>query len=80
MRTGRDANIDDCQLLTAQELSNMLKLHPRSCRRLGRQAEAGLVDFPKPLRITPKTVRWRLSDVQAYIARLTGGRTESCRN
>jgi predicted DNA-binding transcriptional regulator AlpA len=36
-------------------------------------AEAGQGDFPRPLRIGPKTVRWRLSDVEAYLAALAGG-------
>jgi predicted DNA-binding transcriptional regulator AlpA len=40
--------------------------------RLATQAEAGQGNFPKPLRIGPKTVRWRLSDVKAYLSALAG--------
>jgi predicted DNA-binding transcriptional regulator AlpA len=47
-------------------------MHPRSIWRLAAQAEAGLCNFPQPLRIAPKTIRWRLSDVQAYLAALAG--------
>jgi hypothetical protein len=39
---------------------------------LAAMAEAGRGDFPQPLRIGPKTVRWRLSDVEAYLAALAG--------
>ena len=38
-------------------------------------AEAGLGNFPKLLRVGPKTIRWRLSDVQAYLATLAGEST-----
>jgi hypothetical protein len=41
-------------------------------RRLAAVAEAGQGDFPRPLRIGSKTVRWRLSDVEAYLAALAG--------
>ena len=62
-----------CQLLTVKQLATMLEIHARTCWRLSALAEAGLSDFPKPLRIGPKTVRWRLSDVQAYLATLAEG-------
>ena len=64
----------DVQLLDVKEIASLLRMHPRSIWRLAAQAEAGLGNFPKPLRIGPKTVRWRLSDVQAYLAALAEGR------
>ena len=60
------------QLLTVTELASALGVHKRTCWRLAAQAEAGQGDFPRPLRIGPKTVRWRLSDVEAYIAAMAG--------
>ena len=61
------------KLLTVKELAAMLGVHERTCWRLAAMAEAGQGDFPRPLRIGPKTVRWRLSDVEAYLAALAGG-------
>jgi len=69
-------NATDVQLLDVREVAELLRMHPRSIWRLAAQAEAGQSNFPKPLRIGPKTIRWRLSDVQAYLAALAeeGGR------
>ena len=64
----------DVQLLDVREVAGLLRMHPRSIWRLAALAEAGQGDFPKPLRIAPKTIRWRLSDVQAYLAALAGER------
>jgi len=64
----------DVQLLDVREVAGLLRMHPRSVWRLAAQAEAGLCNLPKPLRIGPKTIRWRLSDVQAYLAALAGER------
>ena len=61
-----------CQLVTVRELSSLLKEHPGTIWRQTALAEAGHGDFPKPLRLGPKTIRWRLSDVQAYLDRLQG--------
>ena len=62
-----------CQLLAVKQLAAMLGIHERTCWRLAAMAEAGQGDFPRPLRIGPKTVRWRLADVEAYLAALAGG-------
>lgn len=61
-----------CQLLTVKQLAAMLGIHERSVWRLSALAEAGHRGFPKALRIGPKTVRWRLADVEAYLATLAG--------
>ena len=64
---------DAIRLLTVKELAAMLGVNERTCWRLAAQAEEGLVEFPTPLRIGPKTVRWRLGDVEAYLAALAAG-------
>jgi len=71
---GAAAPPSDVQLLDVKQLAAALGMHPRSIWRLAAQAEAGLGSFPKPLRIGPKTIRWRMSDVQAYLAALAGER------
>jgi predicted DNA-binding transcriptional regulator AlpA len=65
---------DQLKLLTVRELAAALGVHERTCWRLAALAEAGQGDFPRPLRIGPKTIRWRLADVEAYLAALAGGR------
>ncbi len=55
------------RLLTIKELATVLNVNERTCWRLAHQAEAGIGRFPKPLRLAPKTIRWRLSDVESYI-------------
>jgi len=67
-----DRTTPSCQLLTVRKVACLLSLHPRSVWRLTGLAEAGLSDFPRPLRLGPKSVRWRLSDVEDYLARLAG--------
>ncbi len=61
------------RLLTVKDLAASLGMHERSVWRLAAQAEAGRDNFPRPLRIGPKTVRWRPADVEAYLAALAGG-------
>ena len=58
-----------------RELANILQIGERTCWRLATQAEAGEGNFPKPLRIGLRMARWRLSDVEAYITSLAGGKT-----
>jgi predicted DNA-binding transcriptional regulator AlpA len=60
------------KLLTVKELAAMLGVNERTCWRLAAMAEAGHGDFPRPLRIGPRTVRWRVADVEAYLAALAG--------
>ena len=64
------------QLLTVRDVANRLRIHAGTVWRFVALAEAGHSDFPRPLRLAPKTVRWRLSDVLAYLDRLanTGSR------
>jgi predicted DNA-binding transcriptional regulator AlpA len=65
-------SLAEVRLLDVKELAAVLGMHPRSIWRLAAMAEAGQGNFPKPLRIGPKTIRWRLVDVQAYLAALAG--------
>lgn len=60
------------RLLTVKERADMLGVHERTCWRLAAMAEAGQGDFPRPLRIGPKTIRWRLADVEEYLGVLAG--------
>ena len=62
------------RLLTVKELAAALGVHERTCWRLAAMAAAGQGDFPRPLRIGPKTVRWRVADVETYLAALTEAR------
>jgi predicted DNA-binding transcriptional regulator AlpA len=68
------------QLLTVSDIAGLLQITERTCWRLARQAEAGIGVFPRPLRIAPRTVRWRTSDVEAYIARLAAPGEKGTRN
>ena len=76
MRTGihpdRKGLPENLRLLTVRQVAALLGIHTRSVWRLAALAKAGRGDFPPPLRIGPKTVRWRLADVQAYLANLAG--------
>ena len=67
---GQEQAIAACHLLDVKQLAGLLGIHERTVRRLAAMAEAGHGDFPRPLRIGPKTVRWRLADVEAYLAAL----------
>jgi predicted DNA-binding transcriptional regulator AlpA len=66
--------VAEVQLLDVRQIASVLGVNTRTVWRLAALAEAGQKDFPKPLRIGPKTIRWRLSDVQAYLAALAGER------
>jgi predicted DNA-binding transcriptional regulator AlpA len=62
------------KLLTVKDLAGMLGISKRTCWRLAAMASAGQGDFPKPARISARTVRWRPADVEAYLARLAAAR------
>ena len=69
-----------CRLLTTEELADLLGIGRRTCWRLAARAEAGDGDFPRPLRLGSRMVRWRLADVEVYIASLAMRRGERHRN
>jgi predicted DNA-binding transcriptional regulator AlpA len=60
----------DCQLWTIKDLSARLKLHVGTIWRLSALAESGHGTFPRPVRLGAKTVRWRASDITAYLDKL----------
>jgi predicted DNA-binding transcriptional regulator AlpA len=72
----RETNVKETtRLLTVKELAAALGVHERTCWRLAAMADAGQGDFPRPLRIGPRIIRWRIVEVEAYLAALaTGGR------
>ena len=59
-------------LLNVKQVAKVLGIHERTIWRLAGLAEMGEGNFPKPLRIGPKTVRWRLEDLEAYLSALVG--------
>jgi len=71
----REMNVKETtRLLTVKELAAALGVHERTCWRLAAMAEAGQGDFPRPLRIGPRIIRWRIAEVEAYLAALAGAR------
>jgi predicted DNA-binding transcriptional regulator AlpA len=60
-------------LVDVKTLSKLLGVSERQCWRLTAMAEAGRSDFPRPLRLGTRTVRWRLGDVERYLAALAEG-------
>lgn len=62
MKPPTDPRFAEAQLLTAREVAALLRIHPRS---VWRATAAG--DIPKPIRIGPKVVRWRLTDLAVFI-------------
>ena len=65
--------VQQIKLLTVTDLAGVLGISKRTCWRLSAQAEAGQGRFPRPLRLGPKTVRWRVADVEAYLGHMAGG-------
>jgi len=70
--TKRNDGTATVKLLTVRELSAALNIHERTAWRLAALAEGGHGSFPRPLRLAPKTVRWRLADVEKYLSALAG--------
>lgn len=61
---------DADRLMDVRELSRTLAICRSLCWRFAAEARAGLRDFPVPVRLKPRIVRWRQSEVQAYISGL----------
>jgi predicted DNA-binding transcriptional regulator AlpA len=57
-------------LLTVREVAGVLGIHVRTVWRLSAMAEMGEGDFPRPVRIAKKTIRWRQQDLEGYIEAL----------
>ncbi len=58
-------------LMTARDVAAVLAVGERTIWRMTSRAKAGAGRFPKPVRLTPKTVRWRRRDVQEYLEDLS---------
>ncbi|MBE3099915.1 MAG: helix-turn-helix domain-containing protein [Planctomycetes bacterium] len=70
----RETNVKETtRLLTVKELAAALGVHEQTCWRLAAMAEAGQGDFPRPLRIGHRIIRWRIAEVEAYLASLAAG-------
>jgi predicted DNA-binding transcriptional regulator AlpA len=54
----------DRQLLTKEEVAEMLGVRTKTIEEWCRQVPG----FPRPLRVTARTVRFRLADVNRFIA------------
>jgi predicted DNA-binding transcriptional regulator AlpA len=54
-------------------VGSLLKLHTRTVWRLSALAESGQGGFPRPLRLAEKTVRWRATEIAAYLDQLANG-------
>ena len=59
-------------LLNVKQVAKVLGIHERTVWRLAGLAEMGEGNFPKPLRIAGKTVRWQQKDLETYISNLAG--------
>lgn len=65
---------DALQLLDIRDLAQLLCLSIPTLWRNVSKAEAGLLPgWPPALRLGPKTIRFRRSDVQRYLDGLAGG-------
>lgn len=64
---GLDPRLAAVALLDVRTVARLLGISLRNVWRLSAIAEAGHGNFPRPLRLGPKTVRWRLQDVEKYI-------------
>ena len=71
--TGIEPQLVHLTLLDVRSVSRLLRISPRQIWRLVAMAEAGRGTFPKPLRLGTRTVRWRLADVEAYLAGVAQG-------
>jgi predicted DNA-binding transcriptional regulator AlpA len=61
-------------LLDVRTVAGLLAMSVRNVWRQAALSEAGHGSFPKPLRLGPKIVRWRLGDMEAYLSGLAGER------
>ncbi len=54
-------------LLTAADVARVLQVGERTVWRMASRSRAGVGAFPKPIRIGPKSVRWRWQDIERYL-------------
>jgi len=54
-------------LMAARDVAAVLGVGERTVWRLTSRAEAGFGCFPRPVRLSARTVRWRWEDVEKYL-------------
>lgn len=59
-------------LLTVRQVADLLGVHVRTIWRLSGLAEVGESEFPLPIRITGRIVRWRRGDIDRYLKGMGG--------
>ena len=65
--TGDTDELASVKLLDVRTVAKLLSVHQRTVWRLVASGE-----LPQPIRLGTKTVRWRLSDLEEYLAHLNG--------
>ena len=63
-----DSRLAGTTLLNVRAVSKLLGVSPRQIWRLVPMAEAGQGDFPRPLRLGTRTVRWPVAAMESYVA------------
>ena len=61
----QDDPLAKLQQLNVRQVADLLGVHPRTVWRL---VSSG--DLPKPIKIGPKIVRWRVADLESYLESL----------
>lgn len=64
---GRQSDNNLCPLMTVKDVAKVLGVHVRTVWRLSASAEMGEGNFPRPVRIAAKTIRWRRDDMESYL-------------
>lgn len=67
------SGLENLQLLDVRAVASLLGVNRRTVWRMSAEGDAGLRNFPKCLRLSPKVCRWRLTDVATYIEDLVTG-------
>jgi predicted DNA-binding transcriptional regulator AlpA len=67
-----DRRLASVTLLDVRTVAQLLRVSVRNVWRQAALREAGHGSFPKPLRLGPKVVRWRLGDLETYLSGLAG--------
>ena len=67
-----DRRLAGVTLIDVRTLGKLLGISPRNVWRLVAKARAGAGNFPLPIKLGTRTVRWRLADVERYLSALAG--------
>jgi predicted DNA-binding transcriptional regulator AlpA len=59
-------------LLDVRAVGKLLGVSPRNVWRLVAKARAGAGNFPLPIKLGTRTIRWRLADIERFLAALAG--------